>query len=237
LERIGLERADAELLETLEADFAEARVRAGAWLACRPGCSDCCHGPFPITRLDVWRLHRGLDELTQSDPDRAAAVRQRAAACVAEMREGFSGDPSDGRLSQDESLLDAFFERHAALPCPALDPETRKCDLYRRRPVSCRTYGPPVRFGSETPPPCDLCFRGASTETVETCRVEPDREGSEQAILDHLEVAADGPWETLIAHALHRVPEADDPRSQSEPGAATIGRTRGRSSRDDSEVE
>ena len=63
LDRAGLRRADQRLLRSLDRDFAEAARRAGSRLACRPGCSECCIGPFPITRLDVWRLRRGLEEL------------------------------------------------------------------------------------------------------------------------------------------------------------------------------
>ena len=207
--RLDVDRADAELLEVLGADFAEARRRAGSWLECRPGCSDCCHGPFPITRLDVRRLRRGLDALSSTEPERAAAIRRRAARCTEVLAEGFPGDSASGSLTQDESRLDPFFERHAALACPALDPESRICDLHRWRPVSCRNYGPPVRFGGKESPPCDLCFRGAPQATVEQCRIEPDRDGAEEAILAHMGVAADETWETLIAFALAVDPASD----------------------------
>jgi Fe-S-cluster containining protein len=202
VERLGFERADAELLEILDADFAEAQRRAGSWLACRPGCSDCCHGPFPITRLDVRRLRRGLAELSSAKPEGAAAIRRRATQSLDLLADGYPGDAASGRLTQDESRLDPFFERHASLPCPALDPESETCDLHPWRPVSCRIYGPPVRFVDKASPPCGLCFQGASPATVERCRVEPDRDGIEEAILTQMGVAADEQWETLIAFAL-----------------------------------
>jgi Fe-S-cluster containining protein len=204
--RDGDERADAELLARLDADFAEAQQRAGAWLECRPGCDDCCHGPFPVTRLDVRRLRRGLEQLTEIDPVRARAILRRAAYAVEVLAEGFPGDAASGRLTQDETRLDPFFERHASLACPVLDPAARTCDLHSSRPVSCRTYGPPLRFGDKVSPPCGLCFRGATQETVERCRIEPDRDGIESAVLAHMGVVVDEHWETLIAHAL-----VDDP--------------------------
>ena len=207
---LGIDRADRELLEGLDVDFAEARQRAGSWLECRPGCADCCHGPFPITRLDVRRLRLGMKQLSVTEPDRAKAIHRRAASAVETLAEGFPGDAASGSLTQDESRLDPFFGRHATLACPALDPDTRTCDLHPWRPVSCRTYGPPIRFGDEASPPCGLCFRGATPETVEHCRIEPDRDGTEAAILAHMGVAADEHWETLIALAL-----AADPASRS----------------------
>ena len=200
--RLGIDRADAELLELLDVGFAEARRRAGSWLACRSGCADCCHGPFPVTSLDVRRLRRGMEHLSSTRPDRAHAIHGRAALAVEVLAEGFPGDAASGRLTHDESRLDPFFERHASLACPVLDPEAGTCDLHAWRPVSCRTYGPPLRFGEKLSPPCGLCFRGATQATVERCRIEPDRDGAEAAILAHMGAAADEHWETLIAHAL-----------------------------------
>ena len=97
---------------------------------------------------------------------------------------------------------DRFFERHSSLACPALDPESGRCDLYSWRPVSCRTYGPPARFGGEQTPPCRLCFVGVPPEEVEACRMEPDREGLEESILAGMGVSGGDDWETLIAFPL-----------------------------------
>ena len=197
-----LERTDRELLRVLDADFARAAALAGEWLVCAPGCTDCCIGPFPITRLDGLRLRRGMLELERSEPARAAAVRARARAAAAALRPEFPGDPVSGRLADDPQRLDPFFERQRALACPALDPASGLCELYDQRPVSCRTYGPPVRFGEHAAPPCELCFRGAPPHEIERCRIEPDRGGLEQALLSRIGAAADEDWETLVAFAL-----------------------------------
>jgi Fe-S-cluster containining protein len=202
LEAADLQRADERLRRRLDGEFAEAARKAGRWLVCRPGCSECCRGPFPITRLDVWRLRRGLEELKRGDPSRATAVISRAAAATTRLAEGYPGDPANGRLEAEEAELDLFFERHGALACPALDPERETCDLYAWRPVSCRTYGPPVRFAGEQAPACRFCFDGASPETVEACRMEPDREGLEEGILAGIGVTGGDDWETVIAFAL-----------------------------------
>jgi Fe-S-cluster containining protein len=186
----------------LDSDFADAARRAGGWLRCAPGCSDCCIGPFSITRLDARRLARGLVELDARDPARARAVRERAARTATLLATDFPGDTATGRLEDDEARLDRFFERHAGLACPALDPATRTCDLYDARPVTCRTYGPPARFGDERTAPCALCFQGADADTIERCRIEPDRDGLEEALLRQLGAAGDADWETLVAFAL-----------------------------------
>lgn len=172
----------------------EAATLAGERLACRPGCTECCHGPFPINALDARRLRAGLSLL---DPERATAVVERARGQLPLLLEGFPGDPETGLLDDGEDA-DAYFSRHASLPCPALDPETGCCDLYEHRPLSCRTFGPPVRIGEADLPPCRLCFAGASQDEIDACRVEPDPHGVEDRLVDRFDAAE----ETLIALVL-----------------------------------
>ena len=78
-----------------------------------------------------------------------------------------------------------------------LDPRTGRCELYDHRPLTCRTFGPPVRIGETDLPPCRLCFQGAPEETVEACRVEPDPHGLEDRLIARLSGE-----ETLIAFAV-----------------------------------
>ncbi len=196
-----LPRADRRLLQVVDQALAEAgRLAAtaeGSRLACRPGCTECCHGPFPINRLDARRLRAGLGELAARDPQRAGAVRERALDQLPRLREGFPGNFATGLLAEDEEAAEPFFSRHRGLPCPVLDPQNGCCELYAHRPLTCRTFGPPVRIGEAPLPPCRLCFQGASPETVEACRVEPDPHGLEDRILARL-----GDEETLIAFAV-----------------------------------
>jgi Fe-S-cluster containining protein len=190
-------RSDRRLLQVVDSGMAEAARRAGSWLACRPGCAGCCHGPFPINRLDERRLREGMAALSAADPERARAVAERARRQLPVLREDFPGDPETGALADGDEEADLYFARHGALPCPALDPATGRCDLYAWRPLTCRTFGPPVRIGDADLPPCDLCFQGAPAEAVEACRVEPDPHGLEDRLLAPL-----GEEETLVAFAL-----------------------------------
>jgi Fe-S-cluster containining protein len=66
---------DRRLIQIVDAALAEAARNSGPWLACRPGCTQCCHGPFPISAIDVQRLLEGLAQL---DPTRSALIRERA---------------------------------------------------------------------------------------------------------------------------------------------------------------
>lgn len=175
--------------------MAAAAERAGTHMACRPGCTECCIGPFPINALDAERLRRGMKFLLATDPARAARVRARAAAQVADYSGSYPGDPETGTLLTEDREVDAFLDREDARPCPALDPSAGTCDLYAWRPVSCRICGLPMRIGGQRLPPCSLCFVGAGASEVESCRIDPDPEGIEGRLL------ADR-TETVVAFAL-----------------------------------
>lgn len=194
----GLPDADADLLAAVDGRLSEAERRAGDHLACRLGCTECCLGPFPIGALDAGRLRVGLERLGREAPERADGLRERARRAAQALRPGFPGDAVRGRLSDAASEASDYWERHGALPCPALDPATGACELYAERPLSCRSFGPPVRIGDEDLPPCRLCFASAHPAEVERCRVELDPEGREEALLERLGDDA----ETLVAFAL-----------------------------------
>jgi Fe-S-cluster containining protein len=191
---------DEDLIAAVDAAMEEARRRAGARWTCGVGSAACCFGAFPINRLDARRLQRGLRELSARDPARAAQIRARAREAVLSFRD-FPGDAKRGLLDADEAGEEAFCQRHAASPCPALDPLTLRCDLYAHRPVSCRTLGPPVRVGETDLAPCPHCYRacGLADDAV---RVVVDPKGFEDHLLEDLEAREGGRGETLVAFAL-----------------------------------
>ncbi len=163
--------------------MAEATRKSGAWLVCKPGCAECCMGPFPITQLDAARLRAGLLDLERRDPARAARVRRRAAEAIGRMHD-FPGNSSTGVLDEDEDAEERFAAFADEEPCPALDTETLTCDLYDARPVTCRIFGPAVRSGGDVLGVCELNYVGATDEQIAACQVEVDTEGLEDGLLE-----------------------------------------------------
>lgn len=185
----------ADLVEIVDAAMAEAVRRSGAWIACKPGCTPCCMGPFPITPPDALRLRDGLGDLRRQDPDRATRVAARARESAARLAREFPTDTLDHLLNEDDAAADE--------PCPALDPATGLCDLYGARPITCRTFGPAVHWGSGAVGACELCYTGATDEQIAQCRVEVDPGGIEAQLLDELEDRG----QTIVAFALCGHPE------------------------------
>jgi len=165
---------DGELIRIVDAALAEAARKSGQWLACRPGCAQCCIGAFAISTADAGRLQRGLAALAASDPNRAARVRQRARESVKRTVEDFPGDPATGILDEGGDAEARFDEFANEEPCPALDPDSLTCDLYLSRPLTCRTFGPAIKVGPGAIAACELCYAGATEEEVEACAVDLD---------------------------------------------------------------
>jgi Fe-S-cluster containining protein len=187
-------RGDPELVQIVDRALAEAVRKSGSWLLCRPGCHECCIGPFPITQLDAARLREGLTELHGRDPQRAARVRGRAQSAVDRIRREFPAAPVQTVLEVDEAAGDEL--------CPALDPATGTCDLYTARPITCRTFGPAVRLRSESLGICELCYRGATDEQIAACEVVVDPDRLESELIDQLERTTGPRGETIVAFAL-----------------------------------
>ncbi|HVS13004.1 MAG TPA: YkgJ family cysteine cluster protein [Thermoanaerobaculia bacterium] len=211
----ALDARDDALIAEVDARMREAAEHAGDRWRCGPGRIDCCIGPFPIDALDARRLARGVAELQRDAPERAAAQRERIREAVELMRDEFPGDPESGTLDDDaEELLEAC-EWHAELPCPVLDPATGLCELYRFRPMVCRTFGPPLRVHGKTWIACPHCFVGEGPQVV------LDEEGRADALAAEVEVATGRAGHTFIAFAVDAaLREAESPkRSESDDEA------------------
>lgn len=166
---MGLPAKDAQLVQIMDAALVDASRKAGSWLACRPGCTQCCHGAFAINELDRARLQIAMQAL---DSETAEAVRRRALAWIAEFESEYPGDPCTGRLGTSEEEQFRFEDFANDAPCPALNPETGLCDVYAGRPMTCRVFGPPVRMGDgDALGCCELCFVGASEAAIATCEM------------------------------------------------------------------
>jgi Fe-S-cluster containining protein len=199
----SLPRGDQQLVQIVDAALAEAARKSGNWLACRPGCTQCCFGPFPISQLDAERLKKGLDDLEASDSQRAMRVRERARASMARLLAEFPGEPATGILSEDEDAVDRFTDFADNEPCPALDPNTGTCDLYSARPMTCRVFGPPVRSGPEGGlGVCELCYQGATDEQIAACEMIPDPDELEPELIDEVEQATGRKGSTIVAFCL-----------------------------------
>ncbi len=119
-ERVATERI-ADALLAWHAEALEIRRREtplGEPLACRAGCTYCCHLKVTLTPLEVLRLAGEL---------RASLDAPALAALRASIEQAFA--IVDGLSSEERARL--------ARPCVLLDGDGR-CVAYAARPLSCR---------------------------------------------------------------------------------------------------
>ena len=191
---------DTELVQIMDAAFADAARRAGPMLACRPACTQCCHGAFAINALDAARLQSGMDALDLSDPNSAADLRHRAQAWLDVFRPDFPGDPATGILGASEEDEARFKDFASDAPCPALNPQSGLCDIYDFRPMTCRIFGPPVRVADgDALACCELCFVGATDDQIAACEMPLPHELEEELLAETGESS-----DTIVAFALLR---------------------------------
>jgi Fe-S-cluster containining protein len=194
-------RRDQKLIQIIDSALVDVTRRSGEWLMCRPGCTQCCIGVFPINQLDALRLRRGLANLEKRAPQRAAKVRERARESVARLTPEFPGDPVSGVLHEGEEAERRFADFANDEPCPSLDPETGTCELYESRPMTCRVFGPPV-CSEDGLGVCELCYQGASAEQIAACEMKPDPDDLESRLLADLEKSTGARGNTIIAFCL-----------------------------------
>jgi Fe-S-cluster containining protein len=195
-----LPEGDSKLVQIMDAALADAAERAGKWLACRPGCSQCCHGAFALNALDAARLAAGMETLRLENPDLAAEIERRAQAWIAEHGGDFPGDLRTGAIGESEQERERFEEFANDAACPALNPETGCCDVYAWRPMTCRVFGPPVRMEQDEESGlgcCELCFAGAEEDVIAACEMQVPHE-TEARLLEEMKISG----ETVVAFAL-----------------------------------
>ena len=190
------------LIQIVTTALASATLRSGEHLVCRPGCTQCCIGVFPISHQDAARLRTGLDALTHTDPTRADQLRKRVTKSLTRLDPWFPGDPITGILAEDEHSITLFEEFANDEPCPVLDLTTGTCDLYDHRPILCRTFGPPGRTEDGNLATCELCYTAASTEEIAACELDPTIPALEAASNQAFDDAHHLHGQTLVAYAL-----------------------------------
>lgn len=201
-----LPAADGTLIQIVDAALADAARRSGEWLMCRPGCTQCCVGVFAINQLDAVRLQRGLADLKKKDPQRAQRIRERARDSMQRLSAEFPGNAKTGVL--DAAVFDEGSEaeeRFAAFAndevCPVLDPETGLCELYDARPMTCRTFGPPVR-SEDGLGVCELCYHGATDEQIAACEMVVDPDDLESPLVRKVEKSGGPHGHTIVAYCV-----------------------------------
>lgn len=134
-----------DFVEQIEAVCLKVKNDHSDKIACRQGCSDCCHALFDLTLIEALSIKRRFDErfsgkirhdiLTCADETDRKIFKIKKQATEAE-KLGSDGGKIIERISQEK------------IACPLLD-EQHHCMMYDHRPIACRVYGIPTSTGGK----------------------------------------------------------------------------------------
>ncbi|MGZ8421441.1 MAG: YkgJ family cysteine cluster protein [Nitrospira sp.] len=159
--------------------FQRAQASLLGTIPCCQGCSACCIGIFPITRLDALELQRGLDALPSLQRD---AIVTRARAQVAALEAAYPDLQSHPTLDGwGDGTIDDMVEHFADMPCPALAPDGT-CGVYTFRPITCRTMGIPTESDGMVQGACTVQTSVPIVRLSPTFRTEADLLAEHEAV-------------------------------------------------------
>ena len=167
------------LFQQAEHWFRRAQASLLSAIPCCQGCSACCIGIFPITRLDALELQRGLDILPALERD---AIVTRARTQVAALEAAYPNLQSKPALDDwDERAIDDMVEHFSDVPCPALGPDGT-CGVYTSRPITCRTMGIPSESDGMVHGACTVQTSVPIIRLSPSFRTEADRLAEYEAV-------------------------------------------------------
>lgn len=152
-----MSRLYKRILRDADDHFRATLLRYREQMQCGVGCTFCCYGLFEIGGADVAVIADGL---------RALPAEQRT-ELVARAERTLAGTQHPDIRAVGSVEREAFFERTADVPCPALEDDGR-CRIYESRPLVCRTFGLPIRDGAQyIGDICELNFTEAAQDLRE----------------------------------------------------------------------
>ena len=115
-------------------------------VSCKIQCCDCCYAVFDVSLIEAayinHHFNRSLGRKERRKILRRAETADRKFYQIKKklqqmyVKEGKSPEEVLSRLAEDR------------VPCPLLNDE-KVCDLYDKRPVTCRVYGIPTSIGGK----------------------------------------------------------------------------------------
>lgn len=134
-----------DLVSQIESVCAKVKTDHADKVACRQGCSDCCHALFDLTLIEAYAIKLRFDEnftgklrhdiLSVADTADRKIFKIKKNATEAE-KLGADGQKIIERISMEK------------IACPLLD-ENNLCRMYDHRPIACRVYGIPTSTGGK----------------------------------------------------------------------------------------
>jgi hypothetical protein len=111
---------------------------------CKIYCCDCCYAVFDVTLIEsVYINYHFNNSLTRKERRTILKRAERADRQYYQIKQKLQKMYIHQGKSPEDVLSYLAEER---VPCPLLN-DKKLCDLYERRPITCRVYGIPTSIG------------------------------------------------------------------------------------------
>jgi len=126
--------------------FNAARQSHGHCVRCEVGCCDCCHAVFDLTLVEaVYMNHHFNTALNRKERREILNRAEKVDRQYYQIKKKLQKMYVDEGKPPEEILWQLAQER---VPCPFLNAQ-HQCDVYDKRPITCRVYGIPTSIGGK----------------------------------------------------------------------------------------
>lgn len=124
---------------------------------CKSGCPDCCHQYFIISDVESEII---LDHLKTWDKIRLNTLINQVGKFYRDFKSKYKEVADYFNVNMDNAELNVVYHEYVnavnadiKLPCVFLDDKTKKCKIYKVRPIICRTFGVSYYFPEQLEAP------------------------------------------------------------------------------------
>lgn len=195
------------LVREVDAVFERVKAEHGDAVTCSVGCCDCCYALFDLSLVEAMYLNHHFRERFQGMERTTILDRADAADRAAYKFKRQIYKASEEGKPAAEILADVAKMR---IRCPLLN-DDNQCDLYDKRPVTCRLYGIPTAIGGESRT-CGLTNfqEGVNYPTVNVEVIQDKLMLLSQALVDSLNTKHASLAEVLVPVSMALMNQYDD---------------------------
>jgi Fe-S-cluster containining protein len=135
------------LVSDVDKIFKTVQEAHGDCVRCEVRCSDCCHAVFDITLIEAVYINYHLNQTLPRKKRRPVVIRaEKADRKYYQIKQRLQKMYVGEGKSPEEVFVQLAHER---VRCPLLNDDDL-CDLYEKRPITCRVYGIPTSIGGKS---------------------------------------------------------------------------------------
>ena len=127
-------------VHVIDSLFSKIKDEYGACVNCKPGCDDCCYALFDLTLIEAMYINHHFNQRFHGD--KKVKLLEKAGVVDRKIHKLKKSAYQQLKHGQDEIniLGEMAMER---IRCPLLN-DNNECELYDKRPITCRLYGIPT---------------------------------------------------------------------------------------------